>query len=272
MARKKPKVASAPRPYAAPIDRLLTLGCPGCSDGEQHHWRLVPFDDYAAMGIGPEHVPELRRLAFDRPLADGEAPGSYAPVHAARALGAMHPPEVLSDMIELTRRLDRCDDDAWLEDMPGVLACFGAPAIDRIARAALDNRERFGARLFFLDAIERIAVDHPDARDRVVAVLADMLKYAAYADPAINGSVIGSLVELFAAETLPAIRAAFATGRVDWMCCGRLESVEQEIVLTPDERSARRRADVDRIEAEYNAMTEGEALALMTERLGERVF
>ena len=250
-----------------PLNGLLTLGCPGCTDGEQKSWRRAPFADYAAMGIGVEHIPELLRLAFDRSLANGSAPGSYGPVHAARALGAMRPPEVLPDLIELTRRIYRQDDDLWLEDMPAVFAHFGEMAIDPIARVAADSRETFGTRLYLLDSLEQIGTEHPETRDRVVAVFVGMLKYARYGDPALNACIISSLVELNAAEALEAIRAAFATGLVDELSCGRLEEVEQDIVLTPDERSEHWRADDERIDAELDVMSKEEAMGVMFERL-----
>lgn len=258
---------STPAEYAPPIDRLLTLGCPGCTDGEQKFWRTEPFADYAAMGIGPEHLPELHRLAFDRQLAEGDAPGSYGPVHAARAIGALHPPELLADLIELTRRLDRTNDDAWLEDMPNVLARFGGSAIPPLVRVAGDSREAFGARLYFVDTIERIALEHPETRERVVAAFGKMLKYAAYGDPGINAHVISSLVELSAAEVLPAIRAAFATGRIDEYSCGPLKEIEEDIVLSPEEQKARVQERNDRAEAELAAMSEEEAMAVMVERV-----
>ncbi len=260
-------MSTTPTEYAPPLDRLLILGCPGCADGEQKFWRTEPFADYAAMGIGPEHIPELRRLVFDRQLANGDAPGSYGPVHAARALGALHPPELLADLIELTRRLDRDNDDAWLEDMPGVLARFGEMAIVPLAGVAADSREKFGARLYFVDALERIALEHPETRDRVVAAFDKMLKYAEYGHSGINAHIICSLLELRAVETLPAIRAAFATGRIDKYSCGPLEEIEEDIVLSPEERKARVQERIDRAEAELEAMSEEEAMAVMVERV-----
>lgn len=257
--------------YTPPLDHLLTLGCPGCPDGGEEPWRDEPFADYAHMGIAVEHVPELRRMAFDRSLAGGDSPGSYGPVHAARALGALHPAEMLPDLIELTRRLERDDDEGGLEDMPAIFARFGASAIDPLARVAGDSRESFGTRLYLLTSIERIATEHAQTRDRVVKVFADMLKYATYGNPGINAHIISSLVELGAAEALPAIRAAFATGRVDAMCCGRLADIEQEIGLTPEQRTAYHRAEIDRAESELEGMSEREALDVIIERSRQRM-
>ncbi len=243
----------ARQPYTAPLDRLLTLGCPG---GAEDVWREVPFDDYASMGIGPEHAAELRRLMFDIQLHEQDTgSASYGPVHASRALAALVLPETIPDFLELARKLDRLDYDLWLDDLPKILGHLGEAAIDPLARVARDSRESFGARLFFVDGLERIAADHPETRDRVVAVLADLLKYAEYTDPGINGKVIYSLVELRAAEVLPAIKAAYATGRVDEMFFGTLEYVEHRITLTPEQAAEEDRKAGEKAEARLEGMS-----------------
>ena len=64
---------------ASPIDRLLTLG--------DQDW-LAEWHDYRQLGLGPEHVPELMRIAAD-PVwrtCHPESPATYAPFHAWRAL------------------------------------------------------------------------------------------------------------------------------------------------------------------------------------------
>jgi hypothetical protein len=42
--------------YPPPLDQLLTLG---------NLWQMSEQPDYLALGFGPEHIPELIRLATD---------------------------------------------------------------------------------------------------------------------------------------------------------------------------------------------------------------
>ncbi len=259
-------MGTRPTTYESPLDHLLTLGPPGGAKGP---WRNEAFDDYAAMGIGIEHVSELRRMAFDHALGMKDQPDCYGPVHAARALAWLHPPEIINDLIELTRRLDRYDQDFWLEDMPGLFRHIGESAIDPLARVAGDNREKFGARLYFLDSLEKIADQFPDTRERVVAILTSILKYAKYNDPGINGHIADAMVSLNATEALPEIRAAFANGHVDEWCCGPLEEVEKRISLSPQERSEYDRAQVEKQNAELEGMTQQEVMSRMLGRLGK---
>jgi len=250
--------------YESPLDHLLTLGPPGGVEGP---WRDEAFDDYGAMGIGIEHVPELRRMAFDQALGLKDLPDCYGPVHAARALGWLHPSEIIDDLIELTRRLDRHDDDMWLEDMPGLFVRFGGSAIDPLARVAGDNREKFGARLFFIDGLERIATEHPDARDRVVATLTSLLKYAKYNDSGINGHIVDAMIILNATEALPEIRSAFANGFVNETVCGPLEEVEKLIFLSREEQSEHHRSEVEKQEAELENLSPQEAIKKVFQRM-----
>src|SRR5262249_4660104 len=55
-------VAGAPQlistAYPPPLDRLLTLG---------DAWKMHDWPDYPGPGLGPEHIPDLIRLATDQP-------------------------------------------------------------------------------------------------------------------------------------------------------------------------------------------------------------
>jgi hypothetical protein len=253
----KPK-RQAPKPPAAwsePVAHLLTLGCPGGEDGP---WSTAPFDDYAAMGITADHTQELRRLMFDTDLHERDlGPRGYGPVHAARALAVLAPPGALADFIELTRRADRLDLDGLLEDTTNLFARIGEPAIEPLARVARDSREPFGARLFFIDALEQLAADHPPARDRIVAILADLLKYATLTDPRINSCVVDALQCLHATEALPAIRDAYAAGGIDEQFAGTLEHVEHRLSITPEQAAEEDRAARAKVEAELEARFPG---------------
>jgi len=242
---------SKPLSYAPPLDSLLSLGRPGGQD--EGPWTNVPLADYVQRGIAPEHAHDLLRMAHD-PLFDvADEPACYAPIHACRALGVLGAVEAIPRLVSLMHRMVRHDDDYGLEDMPVVFACMGPRAIDPLVRALRDQREPFGVRLYLCDALERIALKHSGARDPVVAQFTSMLGYARYTDPGLNGHIIGSLIELSAAESLPAIAATYHAGFVDEQCCGSLAQVEGEIVLSAEERRATRAARLAPILARYEA-------------------
>ena len=44
--------------YTSPVDKLLTLGKPESSSPEK-------WPNYLEFGLGPEHIPELIRMATD---------------------------------------------------------------------------------------------------------------------------------------------------------------------------------------------------------------
>ena len=121
--------------YAPPINLLLSLGEP----------RHNKPQDYSALGISADAVPELIRMASDNALNDGPQDSKlvWAPVHAWRALGQIladgHPraPEAIPPLLTLFQRAD--DSDDWvMSDLPEALAQIGAPAIEPVANYLAD--------------------------------------------------------------------------------------------------------------------------------------
>ena len=78
--------------YPPPLDRLLTYGDPGFQNRAE-------WPNYVEMfQLGPEHVPDLIRMATDADLneADTDSPEVWAPLHAWRALGQLRAERPLS--------------------------------------------------------------------------------------------------------------------------------------------------------------------------------
>ncbi len=224
--------------YPEVVWNLTTLGPPG-GVKDDACWREAPLDDYAAMGLTREHVPDLVRLCKDpRP----EAFENFGDVHAYRALVFLMGVQAVPDLIGLVRHYDALNADFCLEDLMELLGAMPPEAVRPLAAAYRDQRIAFGARLFLGGALERIAQAHPEARESVVRVMREILSMARWTHPGLVGDAVGTLVELFAVEALPAIRAAFAAGRVDRFAAGKLEHVEREIAMTPAEREAEREA------------------------------
>ena len=92
--------ADAHRPYQEPVARLLDYGeCKMAGGGPAElAWPNYTND----LGLTPEHVPELIRLACDASLhaADGESFAVWAPTHAWRALGQLRALEAVVPLLE----------------------------------------------------------------------------------------------------------------------------------------------------------------------------
>jgi hypothetical protein len=73
---------------------------------------LPKHPDYLALGLGPEHIPDLIRMATDEELnqADSESLKVWANVHAWRVLGQLRAAAAIEPLFSLLHRTD--DDDA----------------------------------------------------------------------------------------------------------------------------------------------------------------
>src|SRR6266487_7140549 len=90
--------------YQPPVERLLTYG-----ESE----RITPdeWPDYRELGMGPEQIPALIRMATDEELnlAAAESTEVWAPLHAWRALGQLRAVEAVEPLLELFERLEEDD-------------------------------------------------------------------------------------------------------------------------------------------------------------------
>ena len=95
-------------PYPPPVARLLELGNKATG---------ATWMDYLEPGLGPEHVPDLIRMATDEQLNEGDAerPETWAPVHAWRALGQLRAESAVEPLLEVAGKLE--DDDYAQADL-----------------------------------------------------------------------------------------------------------------------------------------------------------
>ncbi|HEX5831571.1 MAG TPA: hypothetical protein VFY16_11355 [Gemmatimonadaceae bacterium] len=215
--------------YPPPLDQLLTLG----EDAARaDHW-----PDYLAMGLGIEHVPLLIRMATDRSLSGADEPQLWAPIHAWRTLGRLQAADAAEPLTSLLHEVEDWD---WVgEELPLVFALIGPPAIPVLVRY-LDQREHGPlARTVAADALKRIAESHPDSRDACVAALAAQLRHYATQDRALNGFLVGELLDLGAVDSAPGMEQAFAAGRVDISIAGDWEDAQVALGLLPARRTPR---------------------------------
>ncbi len=218
--------------YTDPVSKLIQLGDPR----GRREWR-----DYTELEIGPEHIPDLIRLALDDELALAPANSDrvWAGLHAWRALAQLRAEEAARPLTRLLRYIDEHDDQWVLEELPEVFGRIGPPALAILAEYLADQTHPLYARIAAARGIQEIGSRHPQVRDDTVAALVTVLEHFIEHDPALNASLISFLVDLDAVETAPLMELAFAADCVDLIVMGDWQDVQMELGLI-EEREARR--------------------------------
>lgn len=221
------------QPYLPPVAGLLELGYPN----EQPRWH-----DYTRFGIGSEHIPELIRLVRDKELLDSipdaeeEDPRWYGYIHAWRALGQLRAAEAIEPLVELLAA--QSDDDAWSdwvnEEVPRVLGMIGPAAMPAVIARLPHRGEGRWPTVGYGNALVEIAKQHPEARAEAVQHISRALESATNNDDALNGFLIGDLIDLDAKESWEVIENAFATGSVDESIVGDEADVKWRLGLGPE--------------------------------------
>ena len=213
--------------YPPPVDRLLTYG--DCRE-------LRKWPDYVAeLGLGPEHIPDLIRMAMDEELrwADSDSLEVWAPVHAWRVLGQLRAEAAIEPLMDLFDDLDEDGDDWILEELPTVYGMIGPTAIPTLSAYLTAPSHGEFPRIAVAGCFEYIAKEHPKARDECVAILTRQLERFDENDESLNGFLVNALMELKAMESVPVIERAFAADRVDEFIRGDWEDVQVELGLKP---------------------------------------
>jgi len=221
--------ADARRTYQDPIARLLDYGECYMAGGEPAD--LEWLDYVSDLGLTPEHVPELIRLACDAALhtAEAEDPAVWAPAHAWRALGQLRAVEAVAPLLELLRV--RADDD-WVDiELPYVFGLIGPGAIPHVTDFLADRSVPTEPLITAIKCLKEIAQRNPPSRDQCIGLLAHRLNCGAENDPTVNGFLISALLDLEAIETMDMIRHAFDKQVVDLSVAGDVEDVEMEFGL-----------------------------------------
>ena len=211
-------------PYPPPVNKLLTYG----DARESFNW-----PDYRQLGLGPEHVPDLIRMATDDDLlrADSESVEVWAPIHAWRALGQLRAEAAVEPLLTL---FDTLDAGEWiLEEMPEVYARIGPAAIPALTAYLADTSHLLFSRVAASGCLQHVGAAHPEARAECVAAITRQLERFAENDPALNGDLVASLLELKAVESASVMERAFAATRVDLSVTGDWEDAQVEFGLKP---------------------------------------
>ena len=214
--------------YAPPIDQLLTYG-----EGQ-----IVSPDDwphYLELGLGPEQILDLIRLATDEELIwdDSDRLEVWAPLHAWRALGQLRAEAAIEPLLSLFEPL--VENDWAMEELPAVLGMIGPAALPALTAYIADSSYDEDARISAISSVEKIGTRWPEARPVCVAFLMKQLELFTENEPEVNGFLILALVELQATEAAPLMEQAFAAERVDPIVIGEWEDVQVELGLKATE-------------------------------------
>lgn len=208
--------------YSPPVDKLLTLG-------DCRNFRGWP--NYLELGLGPEHIPDLIRMAIDDELnwAASDSLEVWAPVHAWRALGQLHAEAAVEPLMRLLHELEGSD---WPgEELPKVYGMIGAAAIPALTAYLADKSHGWHPRAVAAESLEQIGKMHPEVRAECVAALTRQLEQFAEDDPTLNSFVICSLIGLKAVESAPMIERTFTANCVERFVVGDWEDVQVSLGL-----------------------------------------
>lgn len=210
--------------YPPPIDKLLTLG-----DASG----MIPWPDYLALGLGPEHIPDLVRMATDDELnnAGQESLEVWAPMHAWRALGQLRTESAAEPLTNLLHWVDD-NHDHWIgEELPKVYGMLGPTAIPVLATYLADSSNGLYARLAAVQGLVEIGMRQPASRANCIAAITTQLERFAENSPTLNAFIISFMLDLQAVEAAPVMERAFAAGRVELPEVGDWEDVQIKLGL-----------------------------------------
>lgn len=222
--------------YQPPVDRLLTYGEADVVEADD-------WPNYLELGLGPEHIPDLIRMATDEKLneADRDSLAFWAPIHAWRALGQLRAEAAIEPLLSL---FDLLEDSEWvMEELPEVFGMIGPAALPALATYMADRSHKEWPRINASSSILTIATRWPEARSESVAILSKQLEQFAENEPGFNAFLILALTELGAKEAAPLIEQAFAADRVDPSLMGDWDDVQVRLGLKPAEEVEQKRSE-----------------------------
>ena len=219
------KSYSAPQTYTPPVAALLTIGEP-----DPGKWLDYP----RLYHLTADDAPELVRMVQDEGLnwASSESLEVWVSVHAWRALAQLQVESALPALVASLFMIDAHQEGDWAQDeMPEVLAKFGAAAIPHLQPFLADTQNGQWSRITAADALVAIARQHPDTRSQCLNILSQQLALHRSQNPTFNAFLISALLDLDAVEAVDTIKGAFTARSVDLSIAGDWEEVEIQLGL-----------------------------------------
>ena len=223
--------------YTPPVDKLLTYG---------ETQRLSPdeWPNYVEeLGLVPEHVPDLIRMASDAQLNDAEPEDvrGWAPMHAYRAICQMHVETEIDALLSLIEIFLDSNDFA-LEEMRYVFSVIGPSTLPKIAEYMANSSHDEWARVCASEAVEEIGLNWPESRSGCVRILMVQLESFEENGYHFNAFLIHALAKLQAVEAAPLIEQAFAANCVEEFVQGDWDDVQVDLGLKSEEELKAQRA------------------------------
>lgn len=213
--------------YTPPLDKLLTYTN---IKGDE------PFPEisYAEQfGIGPEHIPELIRMATDDYLAGDDANEFEfaAPFHAVRALAELHAQEAIEPLLTIYDKALQHNNDWMLETLVDVYTIIGPVALPSLEQFLLDQSHDDNVQNYITEIIGRIVKEHPETRTECVAMLTRRLAEFEENEPDLNAFLIIELLQMKALESAYLIQEAFESDCVNEFWCGDWDEAQYQLGL-----------------------------------------
>ena len=229
--------------YPSPVDKLLSYGTCEDIDITSH----TQWPNYLELGFGPEHIPDLLRLAMDTSYgtSNSEDPRYCAPVHAWRILGLLRAEAAIEPLITLTE--DAEYGDIASDELPEVYALIGPAAIPRLKAFLADPSRTPSARIDAIGCIERIGSMYPETKAECVAIITHQLELFAENDPEVNAFLILALRDLKVPEAMPLIKQAFDADSVDEFVVGTYNDVQVAFSLKQRTEEPRRGLHIEEL-------------------------
>ena len=202
-------------------------------------WETYEWPDYCGMGIGPEHIADLIQILERTPEywmaaeinEEQDGPKFWTPMHAWRALGQLHALEAIPALLKLLHLSDEFDMEIIQEELPLVFEQIGPAALPALFNYLGDAQNGAWDRLTAAEAAQRIALDNPEYRPKVVDELMAALEGYASQEPHYNGFLILELSKLKAVEAAPLVEEAYRSEMVDELIMGDLEDFQIAVGL-----------------------------------------
>ena len=191
--------------------------------------RSGDWPDYLQYGFVETDVPALLDLVADEALdkVDSDSAEVWAPLHAWRTLGQLGSSKAAIPLIAQFDRL--CEDDWALPELSMVMGMLGEPVITPLIACLNEPHYKEFARVMAADGLAEIAKRQTACRERIIQHYRDYMRRPDVSAHALNGLLIGRLLDLGAKEAIDDIRQFFAKDCVDITCAGDLEEVEIEL-------------------------------------------
>ena len=220
---------------APAVNSLLTVG-PGAILNRVEAWPNYP----TLYGLSDRDVPDLIRLATDLELAlaDSDAPETWAPIYARRALGQLQATAAAEPLLDL---FDVEVDDALLIELPLVYGLIGPGAIKPLKAHLSDRTKKWLSRAGAAEALAIIGRHYEMAYHDCVRALTQQLQQYVKQNPEFNGFLITFLIRLGAVEMAPLMEQVFAHKKVDRQITGDWDQVQADLGLIPYSELQRRR-------------------------------